>query len=194
MYFSALAERRKGVAMKDGVFRTLGLAGALAAGLLAASCGTEATGPSLAASRAAFGSGDPTSFSFNLVGPNTARAPSGDIIRTTGSGSFDVAARTIVASGSFTHINAAGSVVARGTWAATAFTSFVAFGGPNPGTQGGVLEFSATLFPGGGSPVTGVPVTVTCLVNKPSGFTEEEGTTVGDFTEKTGGHTLFHVD
>jgi hypothetical protein len=192
MLFSALAERRKEVAMKDGSLRIVGLAGALAAGLLAASCGTEATEPSLAASRAAVGSADP--ISFNLVGPNTAEAPSGDIIRTTGSGSFDVAASTIVASGSFTHTNAAGSVVARGTWAATTFTSFVSFGGPNPGTQGGVLEFTATLFPVGGSSVTGVPVTVTCLVNKPGGFTEEEGTTVGAFTEKTGGLTLFHLD
>ena len=134
---------------KDGVFRTLGLVGALAAGLLAASCGTEATEPSLSASRAAVGSGDPTSFSFNLVGPNTAMASSGDIIRTTGSGSFDAAASAIVASGSFTHITASGSVFARGTWVATAFNGFESFGGPNPGTQGGVLEFTATLFPVG---------------------------------------------
>jgi len=32
---------------------------------------------------------------------------------------------------------------------------------------------------------------VTCRVNAPSGFTDEEGTTVGAFTEHTGGTTLF---
>jgi hypothetical protein len=193
MFFSALAEGRKGVAMRDRIFRTGHLAGALAAGLLVASCGTEATGPRLAASWAAVGSADP--ISFNLISPNTARNPTtGDIIRTTGSGSFDATARTILASGSFTHFRANGSVVARGTWAATAFTSFWRFGGPNPGTQGGVLVFAATLFPVGGSPVPGLPVTVTCLVKKPSGFTGEEGTTVGAFTDKTDGMTLFHLN
>ena len=179
--------------MKDGFCRTLGFVCALAAGFLAASCSTEATGPSLAASPAAVSLADPTT-SFNLIGPNTAEAPSGDIIRTTGSGSFDVAASTIVASGSFTHTTASGSLVARGTWAATAFTSFMGFGGPNPGTQGGQLKFKATLFPDGGTPVTGVPVSVTCRVFAPRSFTEEEGTTVGAFTEKTGGLTVFHLD
>jgi hypothetical protein len=182
--------------MKDGIFRTVGLAGALAAGLLSASCGTEATGPSLAASLAAVGSPDP--ISFNLIRPNTAEAPSGapfagDMIRTTGSGSFDAAASAIVASGSFTHTTAGGTVVARGTWAATGFSSFVGFGGPNPGTQGGKLKFTATLFPVGDSPQTGVPVSVTCLVGSPPSG-EEEGTTVGSFTEKTGGQTLFHLN
>ncbi len=180
--------------MKDGFFRTLGLASALAAGLLAASCGTDATGPSLTASRAPVGLGDPTSFSFNLLGPNTAVASSGDTIHTTGVGRFDVAAGTIVASGLFVETTADGSLLAEGTWVATLFTSFDSFGGPKPGFQGGVLKFHATLFPVGGSPLTGVLVTVTCLVNKPTGFTGTEGTTVGGFTTSTGGSTLFHVD
>ena len=44
-----------------------------------------------------------------------------------------------------------------------------------------------------GTPVTDVPMSITCLVNAPPGFTEDEGTTVWDFTEKTGGTTLFHL-
>jgi hypothetical protein len=132
--------------------------------------------------------------SFNLISPNTATNPSThDIIRTTGSGSFDAAAKTIMASGSFTHTTAGGSVVARGTWAATAFTSFGGFGGPNPGTQGGVLWFTATLSPQGGSPLSGQPVSVTCRVKAPAG-TGPEGTTVGAFTVKTDGQTLFHLN
>jgi hypothetical protein len=174
--------------MKDGILPAFGLASALAVGLLATSCGRETIGPSWTASRAAVTSSDPTA--FELQKPNTAVNPNtGETIRTTGAGSFN--ASGIVASGSFTHFNAVGSVVARGTWAATGFTSFVGFGGPNPGVEGGQLKFSATLFPVGGSPVTGVPVVVTCRVNAPRGFTDEEGTTVGAFTEKTGGTTLF---
>jgi hypothetical protein len=177
--------------MSDRIFRTLGLAGALAAGLLGASCGTEATGPRLTAALAAAGSADP--MSFNLITPNTATNSAGDIIRTTGAGSFDAAAQTIVASGSFTQTTAGGSVVARGTWAATAITSFVGFGGPDPGSQGGVLKFTATLSPEGGSPLSGVPVSVTCRIFAPAG-TGAEGTTVGAFTQKTGGATLFHLN
>jgi hypothetical protein len=175
--------------MKDGILPAFGLASALAVGFLATSCGRETTGPNWTASRAAVISSDPTG--FTLQKPNTAVNPrTGETISTTGAGSFN--AGGIVASGSFTHFNAAGSVVARGTWAATGSTSFVRFGGPNPGVEGGQLTFSATLFPDGGSPVTGVPVIVTCRVNAPSGFTDEEGTTVGAFTEHTGGTTLFH--
>jgi hypothetical protein len=175
--------------MKDGILPAFSLASALAVGFLAASCGRETIGPSLTASPAAAISSDPAG--FVLQKPNTAVDPgTGETISTTGAGSFN--AGGIVASGSFTQFDAAGSVVSRGTWAATGFTSFVAFGGPNPGVEGGQLTFSATLFPDGGSPMTGVTVIVTCRVNAPSGFTDEEGTTVGAFTEHTGGTTLFH--
>jgi hypothetical protein len=50
-----------------------------------------------------------------------------------------------------------------------------------------------TLFAQGGAPITDVPMIITCVVNAPQGFTEDEGTTVWDFTEKTGGTTLFHL-
>ncbi len=136
---------------------------------------------------------DPT-FSFNLIGPNTAENFLGRTIRVTGSGDFDTGAKSVVASGSFTTFLANGSRFRSGTWQATAFNSFRAFGGPRPGTQGGVLKITITLFPEGAAPITGLPMSVTCRVNAPAGFTEEEGTTVGDFTEKTGGLTLFHLD
>jgi hypothetical protein len=111
----------------------------------------------------------------------------------TGSGTFDTSTEAIVASGSFTHTHPNGSIVARGTWVATAFTSFVGFGGPSPGFQGGQLGFTATLFPDTGSPQTGIPVSITCLFGSPPAGLEE-GTTVGDFTMKTGGTTIFHID
>ena len=137
-----------------------------------------------------------TTFSFNLVGPNTAKATSGFLaghtIRVTGSGTFNTGTRSIVASGSFTDFAADGSLFARGTWEATAFDSFTGFGGPNPGTQGGVLHMTITIFPNGGAPLTGRPMSVTCAIFAPAGT--EEGITFGAFTEKTGGLTLFHLD
>jgi hypothetical protein len=66
-------------------------------------------------------------------------------------------------------------------------------GGPNNGFQGGVLEITATLFPVGGAPVTR-SITVNCLINAPGGFTGDEGTAVGAFTERTGGQTFFHLN
>ncbi len=131
-------------------------------------------------------------YSFNLLGPNTAMDSSGNTIRVTGSGNFDPAAAMVVASGSFTQFDAIGSVVARGTWSATHFVSFVSFGGPHPGILGGVLQLTVTLSPHGGPPQTDVPMSVTCVVFAPPGT--EEGTTVGNFTEKTGGITLFHLN
>jgi len=133
-----------------------------------------------------------TTYSFNLVGPNTAENQFGRTIRVTGSGTFDTGANSVVASGSFTTFLANGSRFHSGTWQATAFTSFDAFGGPNPGLQGGVLEITVTLFRDDGASITGLPMIVTCVIHSPGGF--EEGTTVGDFTEKTGGTTLFHLD
>jgi hypothetical protein len=142
-----------------------------------------------------------TAFTFNLVGPNTAIGTSapfvGDPITIRGAGAFDTAAGTITASGAFTHVSVAGvvipaGVVTPGVWKATRFVSFQSFGGSNPGLQGGVLRFEATLFEFGIAVATGVPMSVTCLINAPAGFTGEEGTTLGVFDEKIDGETLFH--
>jgi hypothetical protein len=138
-----------------------------------------------------------TSVGFNLVGPQSTKADSGpfagDTLQTTGSGSFDTSG-SIVAGGSFTHFKANGTVFARGTWQATSFVSFTSFGGKNPGSQGGELNFIATFFPNGETPVTGLSVTVVCRIDAPSGFTKPEGVTVGNFTDVTRGATLFHLD
>jgi len=133
--------------------------------------------------------------SFELDGPQiTANPSTGATIRTTGAGSFDPSANTVVASGLFAEFNPNGSVAALGRWVATSFVSFTPFGGPNPGTQGGTLQITVTLFVHGGAPQTGVPMTVNCLVNAPSSFTGDEGITIGDFTKSVRGHTLFHLN
>ena len=131
-------------------------------------------------------------YSFNLFVPNTAENPTtGDVIRVTGAGVFDPVAGTVSGKGSFTHRDSTGRLVARGVWVATGFTAFESFGGPSNGQQGGVLTITATLFATNGTVVPDVTIEITCLVNTPGGF--EEGTTVGDFSMKTGGFTLFHL-
>ena len=52
-------------------------------------------------------------YSFNLNPPNTAMDSSGNTIRVTGSGNFDPAAATVVASGSFTQFDASGATQPR---------------------------------------------------------------------------------
>ena len=135
--------------------------------------------------------GQTFSFNFNLIGPSTAKAPTGETIEMTGSGSFNPTG-PIVASGSFAISSVTGAVVARGTWSATALNLFVPFGGPNPGTQGGHLLMTVTLFFEGGATLAGKTMTVTCLVSAPSGTTLDEGVTIGIFTTSTHGLTLFH--
>src|SRR5262249_11418392 len=135
-----------------------------------------------------------TTYGFNLIHPNTAENPLGRTIRVTGSGTFDTGAKSVAASGSFTTFLADGSRFRSGTWQATAFISFNPFGGPDPGTQGGLLKLTITLFPDGFASIPGLPMTVTCRINAPTGFTGDEGTTIADFTEKTGGNTLFHLE
>lgn len=143
------------------------------------------------ASRA--GTTDPT-YSFELTGPQTARDSStGNTILVTGGGSFDTGAGTVIGSGAFAILNSSGAAISHGTWKATAFVSFVAFGGPNPGTQGGRLDIIVTLFPSAGAPITGVPMTITCLVGAPPPGAEE-GITIGSFTNSVRGRTLFHLN
>ena len=141
------------------------------------------------------GSTDPT-YSFNFTGPSTAEDPSTlNTIQLTGSGSFDTAdSGTVIGSGSFTIFNSGGAVISRGTWKATGFVSFCSRGGPNPGLQGGVLVITVSL--NGGAPVN---MTVNCRVKGPSVPDNPcspgpEGVAVGNFTNITGGHTLFHLN
>ena len=137
--------------------------------------------------------------SFNLVTPNTALATvgpfTGDTIRLTGSGNFDPSTSSVIASGSFTHYCSSCGGIVRGSWVATDFDSFTAYGGPNAGTQGGLLVITVTLFPSGGSPHLGAILQISCEVNAPSGA-PKEGITIPNFgfTESTGGNTHFHLN
>lgn len=138
-----------------------------------------------------------SSFTFNFIVPNTAESAStGDVIRVNGALTFDTEAETAVGGGSFAHFDSSGATLARGHWEATGFTSFVSFGGPSNGFQGGILVITATLFPSGGTAVTGVTFTMVCAVNGPPGT--EDTLTVDfpsgqDFLVPTGGFNLIHL-
>jgi hypothetical protein len=133
---------------------------------------------------------------FTVYKHNMAMDPSsGDTIGVTGAGSFDDVTGAVSGQGSYDVGNAAGQVTGRGTWVATAFGGFASQGGPNRGGQGGVLEITIALLPKGGSPVTGVPMTVICPFDPVTGFDEEgDAVLVGPFTEKIGdGETVFRL-
>jgi hypothetical protein len=143
-----------------------------------------------------------TSFSFNLVGPNTAMAQNtipgtpiaaGDVLRLTGAGAFDLSKAAASGGGSFTHYKPDGSVFARGIWVVTGFQSFTSYTGPNPGAQGGVLLVTVSII----SPeatFSGLTLQVSCHINAPAGAPEEGTTLPGLFSDATGGNTLFHTN
>ena len=156
--------------------------------------------PSLLGSANASG----TSYSFNLLGPNIARAANtipgtpvqaGDTLRLTGSGSFDTNTKTASGGGSFTHYRPDGSVFVKGVWVATDFNSFVSYGGPRSGTQGGLLNIKVTLIAPEAT-FAGLTMQVSCLVNAPPGAAPEGTTIIGPplFTTAVSGQTLFHLD
>ena len=134
-------------------------------------------------------------YSFTLVGPNVAQNGSGDTIRVTGAGLFNTDSSAVAGRGAFAKYDAAGNVTARGTWAATSFESLDSDGGLNKGSQGGVLKITITLFPKGGAPVTDQLMTVVCPFEEDEGVfdEDEDGTTVGDFSEIVHGITVFHL-
>jgi hypothetical protein len=137
-------------------------------------------------------------YSFDLNGPQTNKDPgTNNTLELTGAGSFDPSAGTVVASGSFTIFSSSGSRLSFGTWKATGFDSFCPRGGPSSGVQGGVLVITVTFFPHGGEPITGVQITVNCLVG--TGCSPgAEGITVtgsvGNFADVVHGRTLFHLN
>jgi hypothetical protein len=82
-------------------------------------------------------------YSFDLTTPNTALSPDGgtmaapgDSISVTGSGTFNPAAKTVRAKGTFVHYRSDGTVMSQRTWKATGFTGFTDFGTDGQGQEG----------------------------------------------------------
>src|SRR5437773_378771 len=103
--------------------------------------------------------------------PNFGAAPNGDTIAISGEADFSVNPNTAEGSGSFTHRNAAGTVLATGTWEATGLLDYqsygcgVVFGAPLPPPPilcGGRVAMSVMLrTPLGQFPGT---LTIICVI------------------------------
>jgi hypothetical protein len=135
-------------------------------------------------------------YNFQLQGLNTAADGNGNVIAMTGDGQFDTVRNTVKASGSFTTYDSTGAVVSKGTWVATDFVSFDSYGGVNRGFQTGLLDIDIALLPKGGGAITGLPMTVHCdgdEVPGPAEADNDDGITVGSYTQPTGGFTLFQL-
>ena len=157
-----------------------------------------------------------TSYSFTLMGPNVSEAemsrpPShveaGDLIRLTGSGTFDTSTGAVSGGGSFQHIKYDGTVHGKGVWTVKEFVSFDSYGGPHPGKQGGLLiiivEATSTWsvhWAETGPEKFIFKFAVSSLVNAPPGAPAEGVTVWGGpnyavpvFGIVVSGRTLFHV-
>jgi hypothetical protein len=98
------------------------------------------------------GAKNQTSYTFTLKGPNTSEAEvnrppthvvAEDLLRLTGSGTFDTSTGAISGGGSFEHLKPDGQggffVHGKGLWTVKEFVSFTSYGGPSSGKQGGLL-------------------------------------------------------
>ena len=111
---------------------------------------------------------DSATHSYVLVmeEPNFGVAPNGDHIAISGEADFSVSPNTAEGSGSFTHTNAAGTVLATGTWQATGLLVYqsygcgVVFGAPiPPNFCGGRVAMRVTLT----TPLGQLPGTLTVI-------------------------------
>ena len=131
-------------------------------------------------------SGDSATHSFLLVieVPNVAQAPNGDRVAITGEGEFQVHPKAVEAEGEFTHTDAAGTVIASGTWTATELLAYQSYGcgvvegDPlPPNFCGGQLKMRVVLTPEGTSLQIPAILTVFCIIgpNPPNSHDDESG-------------------
>ncbi len=130
--------------------------------------------------------------------PDIAVADNGDRISVNGSGTFSIFPKSVTGSGMFTHRNAAGTVLATGTWVATDLVSFVSYGNEVPMFPptffGGRLAIKVTLFLGS-TPVHTAILSITCEIGSPPAG-HHEGITLNvqdaiNFNKSVDGFTVF---
>ena len=132
--------------------------------------------------------------------PTVALAPNGDVVEFSGTGTFNIRSKVASAAGNFTHKNAAGNVLATGTWVAVELLSFHSFGsgaaqGLPANFEGGKALLRVRLSPAGGGSLDAI-LRVTCHLGNKIPAASEEGIRlnvpgVSNFTEEAGGNTLF---
>ena len=131
--------------------------------------------------------------------PDVSRASNGDTVSLAGTGTFTPGDDDAEGSGTFTHTNAAGAVLAHGTWNAEELVSFVSFGsgsaqGLPSNFEGGVAVLKVELHPSSGGEVKAV-LLISCALGTPPAGTFE-GVTLHvkgflNFNTPVSGFTLF---
>jgi hypothetical protein len=125
---------------------------------------------------------------LHLEVPNVSEAPNGDRIEVTGSGVFSVHPKSVEASGTFTHTDSEGDVVASGTWTATQLRSFEFYGCGiveslgvilPPNFCGGALKMGVTLTPTGTTLAFKGELTVFCIVGPQAPTSHDDPTEEG---------------
>jgi hypothetical protein len=142
------------------------------------------------------------SWDYRLLGPlNSAQDPvTGWTILITGSGSFDLSRPWIDGGGSYTLLNADGTVVGSGTWSAKWFDSFTPMGpGGSPG-EGGHLELEASFDGTGSDALNDLPhVVIQCsmwgpTVGSPGYPWPPDFVEVGPYTTHVTGAAMFNLN
>jgi len=141
-------------------------------------------------------------FELHIEVPNIAEAPNGDHIAVTGSGVFSVHPSSVTASGTFTHTDSSGALVATGSWTATQLLSFEFYGcgvltftDPDitlpPSFCGGALKLAVDLTPSGTSLTLQGILTVFCIVGPQTPATHSDPSGEG-VTLVVPGHANFN--
>ena len=131
--------------------------------------------------------------------PDVSRASNGDTVSLAGTGTFTPGDDDAEGSGTFTHTNAGGAVLAHGTWNAEELVSFVSFGsgsaqGLPSNFEGGVAVLKVELHPSSGGEVKAV-LLISCALGTPPAGTFE-GITLQvkgflNFNTPVSGFTMF---
>jgi|SRR5439155_5705519 len=135
-----------------------------------------------------------------IEGPDKSVASNGDTIIIAGSGTLSIHSKSVTGGGEFQHKNAAGTVLARGTWNALQLNSFKSFGTPGPPFppefEGGLAVILIHLSPDGGGIGLDAVLKVYCVIAgvAPPGFDEGVKVVIQDvinFNDPVHGQTLF---
>jgi hypothetical protein len=123
-------------------------------------------------------------FQFHMEHPNVSEASNGDRVAVTGMGTFSVHPDSVRGGGTFTHTNASGSVIGRGTWTATELLEYqsygcgVVLGNPRPANFcGGALKMRIVATPTGTNLQVEAILTIFCIVgpNPPNSHDDPSG-------------------
>ena len=136
-----------------------------------------------------------------IEGPDKSVASNGDTIIIAGSGTLSIHSKSVTGGGEFQHKNAAGTVLASGTWNALQLNSFKSFGTPGApfpsNFEAGLAVMQIHLSPDGGGAGVDAILQVYCVLPSPkvpSGFEEGIRLVIQDvinFNDPVHGQTLF---